>query len=636
MRSSLLAYGSLLCLATGCCPTTQGPREPVHRPRTAAPQPALPKTEPSEDTAAPMVAPLPLIQNVDARQVVSLNGAWHVIIDPYEVGYRTYHGQPQVEESYFANDKPTSKSDRVEYDFDASETLQVPGDWNSQKRELFFYEGTVWYKTDFGFHPEPGRRTFVHFGAANYDAKVALNGQSLGEHQGGFTPFNFEVTQQLRSGNNFLVVKVDNTRRRENVPTTNTDWWNYGGLTRDVSLVSVPETFVRDYSIRLDATVPNQIVGWVQLDGPEPAQAVAVRIPEVRAETTVRTSDDGYAEFALGAQLQRWEPERPRLYEVQFEAQTDRVSEHIGFRTVEVQGQDILINGEPVFLRGISIHEEAPLRQGRAHSEADARKLLGWARELGANFVRLAHYPHNRHMTRVADELGLLVWSEIPVYWTILWGNLGTLQSAKQQLTEMISRDRNRASVILWSVGNETPREDARLRFMAGLIQKARELDSSRLISAALERRGVDEHTTLIDDPLGAELDVIGCNEYLGWYDGLPEKAAQTSWKSSYDKPLIITEFGAGALQGHHGDALTRWTEEYQANVYEQQVTMLKGIPFLRGLTPWILVDFRSPRRPLPKIQDYWNRKGLISDQGKKKQAFQVLRKHYEEIARSR
>ncbi len=367
-----------------------------------------------------MVAPVPLIQNVSARQVLSLNGAWRVIIDPYEMGYRTYHGQPQIEESYFANAKPTSKSDRVEYDFDASESLQVPGDWNSQKRELFFYEGTIWYKTDFDYQPEPGHRTFLHFGAANYDAKVALNGQSLGEHEGGFTPFNFEVTEQLRPGKNFLIVKVDNTRRREGVPTTNTDWWNYGGLTRDVSLASVPGTFIRDYSIELEATAKHQLVGWVQLDGPELCQEVSIHIPEVGAKARVRTNDSGFAEFALTAKLDRWAPERPRLYDVQFQTQADRVSERIGFRTVEVRGQDILVNEKPVFLRGISIHEQAPLREGRAHSEADARELLGWARELGANFVRLAHYPHNRHMTRVADELGMLVWSEIPVYWTIL------------------------------------------------------------------------------------------------------------------------------------------------------------------------------------------------------------------------
>src|SRR4029078_5282985 len=127
------------------------------------------------------------------------------------------------------------------------------------------------------------------------------------------------------------------------------------------------------------------------------------------------------------------------------------------------------------------------------------------------------------------------------------------------------------------------------------------------------------------------ELDVLGCNEYLGWYDGLPDKADGMQWKTVYDKPLVISEFGADALQGLHGDALTRWSEEYQASVYEHQLGMLQKIPFLRGMTPGILADFRSPRRPLPGIQDYWNRKGLISDRGQKKQTFYVIQRWYRE-----
>ena len=273
------------------------------------------------------------------------------------------------------------------------------------------------------------------------------------------------------------------------------------------------------------------------------------------------------------------------------------------------------------------------MREGRATTEADALMLLGWAKELGANFVRLAHYPHQEAMARAADELGLMVWAEIPVYWTIQWDNPDTLANAKCQLLEMIDRDKNRVSVIIWSVGNETPLSDSRLHFMSELVKTARELDSTRLVSAALERHEINPKMQVIDDPLGELLDVLGCNEYLGWYDGLPDSTDGVSWHSTHDKPLIITEFGADALQGHHGDALTRWTEEYQASVYEHQITMLEKIPELRGITPWILTDFRSPRRALPGIQDFWNRKGLISDGGEKKQAFYVLQRFYERMA---
>lgn len=620
---------------------------------------------------ASQARPAPPIQNAYGRASRSLDGAWRAIVDPYENGYYDYRLQPHTTDGYFANRKPSSKSDRVEYDFDRSDTLLVPGDWNSQRRELFFYEGTVWYKTDFDAHPAGDRRLFVHFGAANYDAIVYVNGKLAGEHVGGFTPFDFELTGSLRDGGNFLVVKVDDQRHRDGVPTVNTDWWNYGGLTRDVLLVDVPKTFIRDYALGLageDAPVPEtalvqrpvqplvqrpaprpdpspaarargpaaprRLTGWVQLDGPQLEQEVTLRIGETQTLVRARTDARGYARLDAVADVALWAPGRPKLYDVELAAQTDRVSDRIGFRAIETRGADILLNGKPVFLRGISIHEQAPMREGRAYSTEDARTLLGWARELGANFVRLAHYPHSEAMVRMADEMGLMVWAEIPVYWTIQWDNPATLQNAKSQLTEMIARDRNRASVIVWSVGNETPPGDARLAFMKDLVQTARTLDPTRLLGAALERHEGAPGTQVIDDPLGATLDVLGCNEYLGWYDGLPDRPDGVVWKTTYDKPLIVTEFGADALQGLHGDALTRWTEEYQASVYEHQLRMLEKIPFLRGMTPWILSDFRSPRRALPGIQDYWNRKGLISERGLKKEAFFVLQRYYEKLAR--
>jgi beta-glucuronidase len=159
-------------------------------------------------------------------------------------------------------------------------------------------------------------------------------------------------------------------------------------------------------------------------------------------------------------------------------------------------------------------------------------------------------------------------------------------------------------------------------------------LDPTRLLTAANERHYADPTTQVIDDPLGEYLDVLGCNEYVGWYDGLPEKADGLQWKVSLNKPLIISEFGGDALFGYHAAPNVRWTEEYQKNLYEHQLKMLRKIPSLRGLTPWILTDFRSPRRPLPNIQDFYNRKGLISSRGERKQAFYVLQNFYRELSK--
>jgi beta-glucuronidase len=585
-------------------------------------------------TAAQSQPPAPLLTNLGGRHTVSLDGQWQTILDPYDNGYYDYRSEPRPD-GYFKNAKPSRPGDLIEYDFDSSPRLNVPGDWNSQDDKLLFYEGTVWYKKSFDYAKKDRTRVFVYFGAANYIADVYLNGQKLGRHEGGFTPFDFEITSLVRERDNFLVVRVDNRRRRDAVPTLYTDWWNYGGLTRSVYLVDTPATFIQDYFLQLKKGATDAVAGWVRLNGAGAGQTVTVEMPEAGVKQTFTTDADGMAPISFSARPQLWSPDNPKLYSVTFSSGADSVSERIGFRRIETRGPDILLNGKPIFLRGICIHEESPLRGGRAFSEDDARLLLGWAKELGCNFVRLAHYPHNENMTRVADEMGLMVWSEIPVYWTILWDNPATFENARNQLNENITRDKNRASIILWSVGNETPVSEARNHFLKGLIDSARALDPTRLLTAANERHYADANTQVVDDPLGEYLDVLGCNEYVGWYDGPPEKADRLTWKVIQNKPLVISEFGGDALYGLHGDKQTRWTEEYQKDIYDHQLTMLRKIASLRGMTPWILTDFRSPRRPLPHIQDFYNRKGLISNRGDRKQAFFVLQRFYRELMRA-
>jgi beta-glucuronidase len=569
----------------------------------------------------------PLIENVYHRKSILLNGDWNVLVDRYDEGGRD-HG-------YFENRKQQSPGELVEYAFDGSQTLKVPGDWNTQRKEFFFYEGTVWYEKDFQYHVKPNTRAFLYVGAANYAATVYINGQKACSHEGGFTPFNCEIGKLLKDGANFAVISVENERRKERVPALSTDWWNYGGITRDVMIVEEPETFIHGYSLQLDRANREHISGWVQLTGTTNSQKVKVAIPELNLKTEVTTDAAGRAEVSFDVHgIKLWSPESPKLYKVEIESAEDKVQDEIGFRTVEVLGRDILLNGKPVYLRGISIHEEAPIRGGRANSDEDAKTLLGWAKELGCNYVRLAHYPHNEYMTREADRMGLLVWSEIPVYWDIDWKNPAAMASARQQLEEMIRRDHNKASIILWSVSNESPRVPERLAFLKELITTARTLDPTRLITSATNRTGsAGPHVRLLDDPLIGELDVYGTNEYLGWYEGNIDDAAKTVWQTPYDKPLLISEFGAGAKAGMHGDKGLRFTEEFQQNFYEQQLAMLKKIPTLRGMSPWVMVDFRSPRRLRPGIQDYFNRKGLISNDGSKKKAYYVLQKFYQEKA---
>ena len=493
------------------------------------------------------ITPSDLIANIPGRTTVSLDGAWHVIVDPFE------NGLPR---GFFRDAKPRGKNDLVEYSFDASPVLNVPGDWNTQREELMFYEGPVWYRREFSYHKKTDSRVFVYFGAANYRAVVYLNEEKLGEHEGGFTPFNFEVTSELHDGANSLIVEVNNTRRADAVPGMRFDWWSYGGLTREVTLVEVPKVFVQDYSVQLSRGSQSEISGWVQLNGAQSPQKVTLEIPEIHWHGAFNSDAKGWAKFSVTAKVELWSPEHPKLYDVILTSGEDTVRDQIGFRTIEVRGAQILLNGKPIFLRGISMHEEAPFRGGRAFSAEDAQTLLGWVKELGCNFVRFAHYPHNENEIRLADRMGLLVWSEIPVYWDIDWQNPATLASAQAQLRDMIARDHNRAAVILWSLSNETPVKPERLTFLKQLAQDARELDSSRLITSAMNHvddSGPDVRT--LSDPLGDVVDVLGLNEYLGWYWGRPEDADKMQLKSSWTKPLIVSEFGGEAPAGRHGEA---------------------------------------------------------------------------------
>jgi beta-glucuronidase len=584
--------------------------------------------------AEPVAAQSPIVMTgADRRPATSLDGDWASIVDPYFAGLYSFHHE-EKKDGWFLNQKAKPGDPfPIEYDYAKAPRIKVPGDWNTQRASLFFYEGPIWYERDFTYQPKEHTHIYLHVGAANYRSYFWVNGQKACEHEGGYTSFNCDVTSAIHAGENFVVAAVDNTRHEDNVPTLETDWWNYGGLTREISLIEVPQAFIDQYDLHLKRGEGSAIEGWVHVDGGQPGTTVEVEIPELAAKTSAVTGDDGRAAIALNVSgLERWSPETPKLYKVHVRAGQDSVDELMGFRTVETRGTEILLNGKPIFLHGVSIHAEAPYRTGRAYTDKDAETLLGWAKELGCNFVRLAHYPHDETMLRAADRMGLLVWSENPVYWALQFDNPKVLAKAEQQLDEEIGTSRNHAAIILWSMANETPATEARTQFIETLASRARALDSSRLITAALLVRA-EGHTKIVDDALGKALDVIGTNEYIGWYEQRPETADVTEWRIAYQKPLIMSEFGGDAKAGLHGGDNDRWTEEYQANIYRHQLGMLNRIPQLRGMSPWVLMDFRSPNRPLVGIQDEFNRKGLISDQGGKKAVFFILQKAYRENA---
>ncbi len=579
-----------------------------------------------------VIAQPDFITNAGNRIHESLSGKWKYIIDQYETGQIGFS-------PIYENKKPADKTDRVEYSFDHAQTLWVPGSWNAQKEELHYYEGSIWYRKTFDFQRKlKNSRVFIYFGAANYMTIYTFNGKKLGTHEGGFTPFSFEVTDLIKDKDNFLIVGVSNRREKDYIPSMVTDWYNFGGITRDVKLIEVPQDYIDDYTIWLKKETANskekEIEGQIKVTGKNLPKEALVKIQELGLSTTVPLDQTGKGEFSFKTKnVILWTPENPKLYTVSLSTNEDSLSDLVGFRSIETRGTQVLLNGKPIFLRGISIHDENPLRRDRANSEDDARLVLGWAKELGCNFARLAHYPHQENIVRLADKMGILLWEELPLYWGIDWNNPEVLENAKRQYAEVIRRDKNRAATIIWSIANETTPGEARNNFLTEVAHQVRELDPTRLISGACKKDswndGDKSKTYLVSDPIAKEFDIVSFNEYLGWYGGAPIECREKNFKIAYEKPVIISEFGGGAIQGFHADSTTRWSEEYQANMYKENIAMFERVPGLAGMTPWILADFESPLRQLPDVQDGWNRKGLISETGAKKEAFYVLQKYY-------
>lgn len=555
-----------------------------------------------------------------------LNGKWNAIVDLYCRGEAM---------KMYENRQPKTDAEFVEYSFKNGLRLDVPGDFNSQVPELKYYEGNVWYQRTFEATRTANHKQFLYFAGVSYQAAVWLNGKKIGTHEGGFTPFQFDVTQELIDGTNDLVVMVNNTRRVDGIPAMNFDWWNYGGILRDVFFVNRPEIHVQDYKIQLKPGHQDLIAGHVQIHGTREPQTVSLKIAELGINESLKTDANGLASFEIKTQPQLWKPAAPKMYATTMSVGNDSVSDEIGFREIKVDGTRILLNGSPVFLKGINFHEEIPQRLGRAYSNADASMILGEVKALGCNFIRTAHYPQNERIVRTAEKMGLMIWEEIPLWQGIEFSNPAILNKAQTMLKEMVYRDKNRAGIIIWSIANETSPSEYRDQVLIDLVKLTHSLDPTRLVGAAFDNMTYNKQTGTftLKDKLSEAVDVVGINKYLGWYQPFPMAPEKILWQVAAQKPLIMTEFGCEALYGVHGnaDAAHSWSEDYQEKIYQKNYTMFENIPNLAGTSPWVLFDFRSPTRCHPQNQEGWNRKGLVSDKGQRKKAWWVVKKFYDQ-----
>lgn len=566
--------------------------------------------------------------DVANRPSISLNGEWNFAPDVFNSVVRS---------RWFDETKQDRNNLPIPYDFSFEEweKLKVPGIWNNQNPEYALYEGTGLYFKEFSYTEKCRSRVYLRIGAANYEIRIWLNKDYLGRHKGGFTPFMIDVTEHLKEKNRLLIY-VDNSRKGEQIPSLHYDWFNYGGIHREVELFELPESYIKEFQINLDKrNNVYELAYHITAYGKEGTNVV-IHIPELDLHHTILLTEKeeetchakGYISIKDEVKLELWSPQNPKLYEVEIEYQEDRMKDQIGLRTIEAKGSQILLNDESIFLKGMCVHEESSTNL-RSVNKEDIIQLLQQAKELGCNFLRLTHYPHSELVARLADEYGMLLLEEIPVYWALEFENPKTFEDANNQLQELIRRDINRASVIIWSVGNENPDSDSRYHFMKQLTITARELDQSRLIGASCL---IDLDAYKIKDRLIDELDVIGINEYYGWYIrdfSILEKILNNS---EIGKPLIITETGADAVSGFYSEEKEIYSEELQADIYRKQFEILLNYPFIRGIAPWILYDYRSMRR-LSILQKGYNLKGIIDkDRNHKKLAYYEVQKVYRSL----
>lgn len=569
------------------------------------------------------------MQNVLNRNKKSLNGKWNVLVDPMNIGIKKHWGVLKL---------PKDKSTLYELRFEGGMMLNVPGDWNSQRPQFEYYEGAMWYKKDFYIKKQKDKRTFIHFGAVCMHSIVYLNGKEIGKHSGGWSPFQYEITDKIKEGKNYVIVRVDNVRSINTIPCMNFDWWNYGGITRDVDIITTPKTFIQDYWIRLKKGDKSKILVDILLNGKDKAnQEIKLSIPDAKIHKKLKTNQKGIATLAITAKhLKLWETKEPFLYNIELSSKLDKINDKIGFRDFQVKGSNIYLNDKSIFLRGINIHEEIAMYKRRSVNKEDAEYLTNQAKDLHCNFIRLSHYPQNEYMIRLCEEKGFMMWEEIPLWQGINFSNPSVCKLARNMMKEMICRDKNRCGIVMWSIANETfASNQARCKYLIQTAKAVKSWDNTRALTSALNgihlKKTENGYENQLIDPLKEYLDIVSLNKYMGWYNKWPCPPEDLKWVISNDKPIIFSEFGAGAVYGIQGDTtdINKWTEGYQAQTYKNDIKSFETIPNYRGSNPWILFDFRSPRRANAQYQQGWNRKGLISPNGDRKEAWYIMRKYY-------
>ena len=566
------------------------------------------------------------------REVIDLSGFFDFKLDPDNVG----------EEKNWQKGVESSRS------------IGIPGSWNEQFIDTRDYLGPTWHFKKF-YVPSSWKEKLVWFriGAANYYAKVWINGEFIGEHEGGYLPFQFEVTDKVRFGKeNFLSVKVDNqlspervppgnipeeehprSVRQRSYPDVNFDFFPYGGIHRPVYLFCTPLDYIEDIAVTTSIEGKKGLIKYrITKKGGEAKEAF-IHLGDENTRLDQKAEFRGnMAEGELTIdEATFWSPDNPHLYEMVVEllspegAPIDEYTLSIGIRTIEVKNDRLYLNGEPIFLKGFGKHEDFPIIGKGLNLPLIVKdySLMKW---IGANSFRTSHYPYSEEMMNMADKEGFLVIDEIPAVGLFFGkGNKRRLSLCKQYLRELIARDKNHPSVIMWSIANEphSTKPEAK-EFFRQLYQHTKKLDPSRLVTL-VSMFGLKEEAL-------AYVDVICLNRYYGWYTE-PGQLDRASHKLSreldalyqtYKKPILLSEFGAGAIAGVHAHPAELLSEEYQAELIQKYCEVIESKPYMVGEHVWCFADFKTAQ---VAYRVALNRKGVFTRTRQPKLAAHLLRK---------
>lgn len=585
-------------------------------------------------------------QQNEYRNVLNISGIWNFLADPQAVG---------ISEKWYEQLPDGSP-------------IAVPGSWNDQKEGLHHYLGHVWYERE-TFVPATWKseRVFLRVGSANYLAKVWVNGQEVGVHEGGHLPFAFDISSYVRFGQqNRITIEVENELRADrvplgnvrasmrNYPATNYDFFPFGGLHRDVILYTVPRK-----SSLSDVTITTQLDGTITLkvEKTGTAKGGCVSLRGHDGKTASRSFSFSGNTATVKVQIpdvQLWSPEHPYLYETTVELKdggktVDAYRCQTGVRTIAVEGSQLLLNGKPIHLRGFGKHEGFPIF-GRAFAQPVAVKDFELMRWTGANSFRTSHYPYDESVYDMADRLGFLIIDEMPSVGLYFYDEQDNIDRRRavcdQYLEEMIRRDKNHPSVIIWSVANEPSykgmgganydgkeqkgddRENQQaLQFLGGLVKQAKEMDPTRLSTFVGVSGGPASWLSVCD--------IVCINRYYGWYTNAGDMEGaikildgelERIW-GLYHKPIIMTEFGADAIAGEHSEYAVMFSEEFQCNFITDYLNLANTKDYVAGMHIWNFADFTTGQAMFRVAAK--NFKGVFTQDRKPKMAAHMLHERW-------